>query len=92
MKSNSIPVYINPNKEFIQFHDYINKEDCYITSSLENCFKTYDYILDAKNYEHVSQVIRNGHIYCEKLFGDYIKNSNTYLQNIIDDILIKFFK
>ena len=91
MKSNSIPVYINPSNEHVQFFDYMSKDDCYFSSTLENCFDVYDYILDSKNHEHVSQVIRNGHTYCDKLFSEYIKNQNTYLQNIIDSILIKFF-
>jgi hypothetical protein len=91
MKSNSIPVYINPNREHVQFFDYINKDDCYISSSLEDCFNVYDYILDSKNAEHVAQVIKNGKTYCDNLFSDFIENKQNFLQNIIDGILIKFF-
>jgi hypothetical protein len=91
MKSNSIPVYINPNKEHVQFFDYINKDDCYISSSLDDCFNTYDYILDSKNAEHVAQVIQNGKKYCDNLFNGFIENKQAFLQNIVDSILIKFF-
>jgi len=91
MKSNSIPVYISPCEDQIQFFDYIDKEHCYIKSSLDNCFSDYDYILDRNNLDEILRIISNGQQYCANLFDDYLNQPNEFLQEIIDNILQTFF-
>jgi hypothetical protein len=92
MNSNSVPVYINPYEDQIQFFDYIDKTNCYIKSSLEDCFSTYDYILDNNNLDEMLNVISNGKTYCKNLFDDYLNRPNEFLQEIIDNILQLFYK
>ena len=92
MSSNSIPVYINPYENQIQFFDYVDKSNCYIESSLSDCFSVYDYILDENNLDEVLKIIDNGKDYCKNLFSDYINRPNEFLQEIVDNILQTFFK
>lgn len=91
MNSNSVPVYINPYEDQIQFFDYVDKTNCYIKSSLDECFSSYDYILDVNNSEEMLKIISNGQQYCKNLFNDYLSNPNEFLQDIIDNILQIFF-
>jgi len=91
MSSNSIPVYINPYENQIQFFDYIDNTNCYIKSSLDECFSSYDYILDPNNFEQMLKIISNGKEYCKNLFDDYLYRPNEFLQEIIDNILQNFF-
>jgi hypothetical protein len=91
MNSNSIPVYIDPCEHQIQFFDYIEKNQCYIKSSLDDCFSVYDYILDNNNLDEMLNIVSNGQKYCKNLFDDYIDRPNEFLQEIIDNILKNSF-
>jgi hypothetical protein len=91
MNSNSIPVYINPYENQIQFFDYIDKTNCYIKSSLDDCFSVYESILDNNNLDKMLNIISNGKKYCKDLFDDYVNNPNEFLQEIIDKILQLFY-
>jgi hypothetical protein len=91
MNSSSVPVYINPCENQIQFFDYIDKTNCYMKCSLDNCFSTYDYILDSNNLDEMLKIISNGQQYCKNLFDDYLNRPDEFLQEIIDSILQTFF-
>ena len=91
MNSNSVPVYIDPCENQIQFFDYMNKTSCYMKCSLDNCFSTYDYVLDSNNLDEMLKIISNGQQYCENLFRDYLNRPDEFLQEIIDSILQTFY-
>lgn len=85
MMSNSIPVYINKNTE-IQFFDYFNYSDSYISSTLESYWDDYAFILDPKNDTIIQEKIIKGQNYCNLLFGTYLQDPNAYINEILNYI------
>jgi len=91
MMSNSIPVYINPSENHFQLFDHIPADNCYMKSSLDDCFSIHEYILDPKNLDHVSEIVNNGKNYCESIFSDFLINPEEFLRSIIDKIISGLF-
>lgn len=91
MMSNSIPVYINPSKNHFQLFDHLPNKNCYIKSSLDDCFSVYEYIFDPKNLDHVSELINNGKNYCDSLFSDFLTNPDQFLHSVMDYTISNLF-
>jgi mRNA-degrading endonuclease HigB of HigAB toxin-antitoxin module len=87
MNSNSLPVYINKTESDIQFFDFIDSSNCYVSCSLENSFEVLDKLLAMDNKD-IMPTIENGKQYCSKIFSEYQKNSQQFLQEIIDKTIL----
>jgi hypothetical protein len=91
MMSNSIPVYIEESMTQIQFFDSIEKTDCYMATSLDNVFDTYEYIFDTNNHTQILSIIENGKKYCNNLFMEYLNNPDSFLHSVLDNIIYQFY-
>lgn len=88
MMSNSIPLYINRTQTDIQFFDYIDYTEGYISCHIDNVLDTIQHILQYQP-ELINNINNSGKNYIKKCFDDYIINPRQYLQNTINYILNK---
>lgn len=86
MQSNSIPVYIKNTESDIQFFDYIDSSNGYISCSLIDAVETITNILSYP-MSRINEINQYGQSYIKLCFDDYIANSNIFLQKIFDHIL-----
>lgn len=84
MNSNSIPVYINKTEKDMQFFDFADNSGSFVSCSLDDSISTIDEILDSYTEEKVQEINSTGKLFCNTYFGEYMKNPEQYLQEIID--------
>lgn len=91
MRSNSIPVYINKTSEDVQFFDYIQHSEGYISCSIDNAINTIEEILETSP-ETIEKINKAGKKYTSECFDEYINNPQFFLQSIIDKIFTKLIE
>jgi hypothetical protein len=89
MNSNSLPVYINEQQTDIQFFDFVDNSNCYISCNLENSIETLDSLLLSPK-EQIEEIINNGKKYCDILFKEYSEDPQPFLQEIINSLFLKY--
>ena len=89
--SNSIPVYINPNQQHVQFMDYISSDKTYIPCSLDTAISTIDNILNHYSLSDIQSINENGKEYIHTCFDEYMSNPELFLQEILNTILDRLY-
>jgi hypothetical protein len=90
MNSNSVPIYINRNTNDIQFFDYYDHSNGFISCSFDEAFDIMDQLLTTENNKIIDEINIKGKEDCQKMFTDYTKSPKVFLQNVINNILQKF--
>lgn len=88
MKSNSIPLYINKTQSEIQFFDYIDHSNTYITCSLDESIDVINTIMKYPKAK-IQEINNAGKHYFNLCFNDYISNPRQFLINTVNSILHK---
>jgi hypothetical protein len=88
MRSNSIPLYINKTTSEIQFFDYVDHSESYISCDIDDSLITIEKILNFKT-EDITIINNLGKKYIQNLFNDYLNSPVEYLKYIINNTLNK---
>lgn len=82
--SNSVPVYIAKNTNYIEFFDHFDNSNTYISVSLDDSLSILDIILDSYSKKQIDDVNQNGKDFYIKYFKDYHNNANEWIQDILN--------
>ena len=85
--SNSVVVYVEPDRSYTQFFDTHELNKFYFTSSIENIDNVYGYILDPNNHNEMTEMKSNGKKYLQNCFQSYLENKEQFLSNVFVYIL-----
>lgn len=88
MRSDSIPLYVDKTQEDIQFFDYVDSSETYVSCSLENSIDTITEILQYP-IQKIDKINIAGKHYFNQCFSDYMHNPQEFLQTIINYTLDK---
>lgn len=86
MTSNSIPIYIKNKESDMQFFDYIDYSNTYISCDLTNVVETINNTLSYPA-DKINQINKAGKSYIKLCFDDYMADPRVFLQECIDVIL-----